>query len=96
MRKHSRFWETERHNRVGVFVRDVEEYIARVCLSHERENVSPLNGISIIPSSKYVNMKEIFIELGEGDEIFSWEKHSVRKRRVNLYRKSFSHKHQRY
>lgn len=45
MRKHSRFWETERHNRVDVFVRDVEEYIATVCVSYERENVSPLNGI---------------------------------------------------
>ena len=63
MRKHSRFWETERHNRVDVFVRDVEEYIATVCVSHERENVSPLNGISIIPLSKYINMKEIFIEI---------------------------------
>ena len=35
-------------------------------------------------------MKEIFIELGEGDEIFSGEKDSVRKRRVNPYTKSFT------
>lgn len=35
-------------------------------------------------------MKEIFVELGEGDQIFSGENDSVRKRKVNPYTKSFT------